>query len=154
MFNLICCVKGMLFYLAMFKSQGCVGSHNCLCPWSLTSRLRTDLHLNQGNLNECLIIGVSLQRLSFLLPVFMNLDSNCKDWGRKCHLLSCPLVLLCLEDICCHLQPAHCISWENQKSFVPATIKEKKSYWNLVCTYSLQKGESILSLKLQEVALY
>lgn len=54
MFNLKCCVKGMLFYLAMSESQGCVGS---LCPWSLTSRLRSDSDLNQGNLKLRLIIG-------------------------------------------------------------------------------------------------
>lgn len=70
MFNLKCCVKGMLFYLATFESQGCVGS---LCPWSLTSRLRSDLDLNQGNLKLCLIIGGFFQCLSVWVSCFLVL---------------------------------------------------------------------------------
>lgn len=46
------------------------------------------------------------------------------------------------------------ISWENEKGIVPVILKEKRSYWNIVCSYSLGKGESILPPKLQEVALY
>lgn len=115
MFNLICCVKGMLFYLAMFKSQGYVGSHNCLCPWSLSWRLRTDLHLNHKNLNLCLIIGVSFQCLSFLLPVSMNLHPNCKDWGKKVWSVVMSSSTCVSGRYLLPSSTAYCISWENQK---------------------------------------
>lgn len=92
------------------------------------------------------------ERLSFLLPGFVNLHPNCKDWGKKCVLLPHPFVLVSGR----YLFPsstAHSISWENQKGFVPVIPKEK-NYWNIVWSSSLWKGKSILPPKLQEVALY
>lgn len=68
------------------------------------SRLEAELHLYQGNLNLCLIIGISVQCLNFLLPVFINLHPNCRGGGKNFNPLLCPLVLVCLEDICCRLQ--------------------------------------------------
>lgn len=80
MFNLKCCVKGMLFYLAMSESQGCVGS---LCPWSLTSKLRNDSDLNQGNLKLCLTIGGFFSMFVFLTFWFYELISKLQGLGER-----------------------------------------------------------------------
>lgn len=90
MFNLKCCVKGMLFYLAMSELQGCVGS---LCPWSLTSRLRSDLDLNQGNLKLCLIVGVFFNVWVSCFLVLWTYIQTARSGEKKCGLLPCPLVL-------------------------------------------------------------
>lgn len=102
MFNLKCRVKGMLFYLAMSESQGCVGS---LCPPSLASRLRSDLYLSQGSLKLCLPdYWWFFSMFEFLASWFCELTSKLQGLGEKCGLFPCPLLFVYLEGICSHLQ--------------------------------------------------